>query len=256
MPTIQSRDGTLLHFEIHGNGPVNLIFLHGWGGDSTTWDDVIARLDGACYRLISLDLRGHGKSEAPVTGYTIQDFSDDVMAVADHVDAETFVPVGFSMGGKLACYVADTNPGRISRLVLVAPAGPGIVPIDRASGLQACREANDWRKNEVVFKDWFAPRAGAEMVKGYCKTIARTSLQVLEATAEVFLWTSLVSDVGRLKQRALLVIGSRDPVYGMAYQEKEMLPFLDAVTMATLACGHFIPLERPSELAEKIAATV
>lgn len=232
---------------------MNLIFLHGWGGDGSTWNDVIAHLDVARYRSVSLDLRGHGKSQVPADGYCIQDFSDDVLAVADHIRADTFVPVGFSMGGKLGCYVAGTHPDCVSGLVLVAPAGPGIVPIDRESALQACREANDWRKNEVIFKDWFSPGASGQLVKEYSRTIARTPLQVLEATAEVFLWTSLADDVGKLKQKALLVIGGQDPVYGMAYQEKEMVPFLERVTAATLDCGHFVPLECPAELAKKIS---
>ncbi|HTV40303.1 MAG TPA: alpha/beta hydrolase [Candidatus Sulfotelmatobacter sp.] len=254
MPLIQSRDGVSIHCELHGNGPLNLIFLHGWGGDSATWSGVIDHLDKERCRAISIDLRGHGKSGVPDTAYSIRDFSEDVLAVADHFGAKTFVSVGFSSGGKLACYLAAKYPDRVAGLVLVAPAGPGLAPIDREYGLQACREAGDWRKNELIFRNWFAPPPNDEMVKSYCQAIARTPLRVLVATAELFLWTSLASDIGKLKQPALLAIGAQDPVYGMAYQEKEMLPFLDSAmtATATMRSGHFIPLERPAELAHRI----
>jgi non-heme chloroperoxidase len=254
MPLIQSRDGASIHCDIRGDGPVNLIFLHGWGGDGATWSGVIKHLDGARYRSIVMDLRGHGKSGVPETGYSIQDFSEDVLAVADHVGAKTFVLAGFSSGGKLACYLAAKYSDRVASLVLVAPAGPGMAPVDREYGLRACREADDWRKNELIFRNWFAPPPNDEMVKAYCQSIARTPLRVLEATGELFLWTSLASEIGKLKQSVLLVVGQQDPVYGMAYQEKEMLPFLGhAMTRATIACGHFIPLEQPAELARAIS---
>lgn len=257
MPLIQSRDGTSIYCDIHGNGPVNLIFLHGWGGDSVTWSGAINHLDGARYRSISMDLRGHGKSGVPETAYSIQDFSGDVLAVADHVGAKTFALAGFSSGGKLASYLAAKYPDQVAGLVLVAPAGPGVAPVEREYGLRACREAEDWRKNELIFRNWFAPPPNDELVKAYCQTIARTPLQVLEATGELFLWTSLASEIGKLKQPVLLVVGKQDPVYGMAYQEKEMLPFLgQAMTIATIACGHFIPLEQPAKLARTISEFV
>jgi pimeloyl-ACP methyl ester carboxylesterase len=252
MPIIQTRDGVALHCDIRGSGAANLIFLHGWGGDGSTWAEVVAHLDAALCRSFCLDLRGHGKSGLPVAGYTIQDFSEDVLTVADSQNAKTFIPVGFSMGGKLACYLAAKYPDRVAGLVLIAPAPPGLAPVDRDVGLQACRDAGDWRKNEAAFKNWFASSASSEIVKTYCQTIARTPLPVLEATAELFLWTSLVEEIGRLNLPTLLVTGKVDPVYGMAYQEREMLPFLNRATVKMLPSGHFAPLEQPEELANLI----
>ena len=253
MPTIPSRDGVPIHCDIRGTGPVNLIFLHGWGGDAKTWSEVVKRLDAARCRSFCVDLRGHGKSGVPTTGYTIQHFSDDVLAVADHGHATKFILAGFSTGGKLACYLAATYPDRVAALVLAAPAAPDKAPIDREMGLQVCRQAGDWRQNEMAFKNWFSPMVDDGIVKTCCQTIARTPLPVLEATAELFLWTSLANEIGFLKQPTLLVTGERNPVYGIAYQEQEMLPFLDHAGAAVLPSGHFIPLEHPIALAKTIS---
>lgn len=253
MPNIQSRDGAQIHYEIHGTGSVNLIFLHGWGGDGTTWDGAATRLDATRCRSFCVDLRGHGKSSVSPAGYTMQSFSEDVLAVADKEGAKKFVLVGFSTAGKLACYLAARYPDRVAALILVAPAAPGKAPVDRESALQAIRQASDWRQYEAVFKPWFAPGASGEMVKAYCQTIARTSLPVLEATAELFLWTSFAPEIGTLKLPALVVTGEVDPVYGMAYQEKEMLPFLNGAATAMLPSGHFVPLEQPVKLAKLLS---
>jgi pimeloyl-ACP methyl ester carboxylesterase len=249
MPAIKTSDGVEIHYRVHGNGPINLIFLHGWGGSAETWNETVRRMDTGRFRCISIDLRGHGKSDVPASGYTFQNFRDDILAVADAEGARTFIPIGFSMGGKLACYLAAKNPDRASALILVATAAPGMVPVDRAFGLQVCREAGDWRRNQKVFQDWFAPSAKSEIVKAYCKTVAQTHRLVLEATAEITLWTSLAAEIGQLSLPALLVAGENDSVYGLAYQKNEMIPFLEKATTAILPAGHFIPLECPMKLA-------
>ncbi len=252
MPIISSFDNVPIHYEIRGSGPVNVIFLHGWGGDCTTWAEILNRLDITRYRLFSVDLRAHGESGASATGYTVRHLSEDVLAVADHNGAKKFVIVGFSMGGKLGCYMAAKYSDRIPALILVASSAPGKVPVDRESALDGIRQANDWRHYEAVFKNWFSPSASDEVVKACCQKMVSTSVPTLEATAELFLWTSLADEIGRLEQPTLLVIGEHDPVYGMPYQEREMLPFLNHSTKATLYSGHFVPLEQP----EKLTATI
>lgn len=228
MSFIQTNDGVPIHCDVHGTGPVNLFFLHGWGG-------------------------GHGKSGVSATGYTIQHFAEDVLAVAHNVGAKKFIPVGFSIGGKLACYLAAKHPDRVSALILLAPTAPGKSPVDREAALQGIRQAGDWRQYETVFKNWFASGTSDEIVEACCQTIARTPLPALESTAELFLWTSLANAIGQLAQPALLAVGEHDPVYGMAYQQKEMLPFLNHATATTLPSGHFVPLEQPVRLAPTIS---
>jgi pimeloyl-ACP methyl ester carboxylesterase len=253
MPAIPTSDGVQIHYDIHGTGPVNLIFLHGWGGNADTWSEVVKHLDTARCRSISIDLRGHGKSSLGSGNCSWEIFARDVLAVVEHAQAREFIPVGFSLGGKLACLLAAKNPEHIPAQVLVAPVPPGAVPIDRESGLQICREAKVWHRGKEYFRAWFGPAADEKVVDACCQIIAQTPTSILESTAEMILWTSLSDEIGRLDLPVLLVTGENDPVYGMAYQQKEMLPFLGRATLSTLASGHFIPLERPIELAGLIS---
>ncbi|MGA2871963.1 MAG: alpha/beta hydrolase, partial [Verrucomicrobiota bacterium] len=82
-----------------------------------------------------------------------------------------------------------------------------------------------------------------------CRTIASIRQSVLETTAEMILWTSLVSRIGRLDLPTLAVSGEFDPVYGAAYQREQMLPYLKQSEIIKVASGHFIPLEQPVEIA-------
>jgi pimeloyl-ACP methyl ester carboxylesterase len=253
MPSLKANDGADLRYETHGNGPTNLLFIHGWGGAAETWANVVRRLDGARFRSICIDLRGHGESQVSEQTFTWEQMEKDILAVADHAGAKKFILVGFSMGGKIACYLAARNALQVTSLILVATAGPGIAPVDRNFGLDACRKADDWRFNKTVFGPWFAPSHDPATVEAVCKLMARTPLTIREASAEMGLWTSIAGTVGDLRMAALLIVGDSDPAYGNAYQVAETLPFLKEAKVAAVNSGHFIPLERPGDLAELIS---
>ena len=255
MKTIRSHDGTEIRYAVCGTGPVNLMFFHGWGGNRQMWTNVIPHFDGARFRSVNLDMRGHGESACSEFGYTWDSFASDALAVADQEGMVEFVPGGFSMGAKLACYLAAKYPRRIRALILVAPPALGVVPISRELGMQVCRDASDWKQIKPFFKNlWFGPSPDEELVDGCCQSISRIPRFVLEATAEMSLWTSIESSVGRLDLPALVAAGEFDPVYNPEYQQKHTLPHLEQGSSVTLAAGHFIPLECPNALAASITA--
>jgi len=253
MPRLQTSTGTDLHYKVCGTGPVTLVCLHGWGGSSDSWTGLVPQLDASRYRILCPDLRGHGQSGCPPDGYAWESFARDVMALADHEQAAHFIPIGFSMGGKLASYLVARHAQRIPAQILVAPVGPGTVPISRELGLQVCGVAGDIRQSKRFFRDWFAAGTAESVVDNGCATMGRTPRWVLEATAEMTLWTSLAEGMGPLTQPTLLITGDEDPVYNLDYQKSATLPFLKDAHTASLAAGHFLPLEQPAELAALIS---
>ncbi len=129
MPSIRSTDGTEIDYRTTGEGPTDLILMHGWAGSGAYFDDLIAHLDLSRIRAITVDLRGHGKSERSESGYTLDQITDDVMAVADAAGTRRFVLVGFSMSGKFAQYVSSVHPDRVLGQVLVAGCPAVAVPL-------------------------------------------------------------------------------------------------------------------------------
>jgi pimeloyl-ACP methyl ester carboxylesterase len=123
--------GSRFHYTEQGDPAAPaVIMLHGVTGHARTWDDEGAALAGR-YRVLALDQRGHGDSDPPPdTDYTIAALSGDLAAFADTLGLRTFAIVALSLGGRVAMQYAGTNPGRVTRLVVV-DIGPDIAPDGR-----------------------------------------------------------------------------------------------------------------------------
>ena len=108
---------------LHG-GPVDgpaVILLHGVTDSSFSFSRVLPLLPPRL-RVIALDQRGHGDSDRPVDGYTMDDFAGDVLGLLDILGIARATLVGHSMGSFVARRVAERAPERVSRLVLIGTA--------------------------------------------------------------------------------------------------------------------------------------
>ena len=95
--------GPRLNCTIHGDGPVPLLFLHGFAAAAVTWDDLAVLLAGNRYTLYLLDLKGSGKSEKPRDGsYRPEDHASHVLDVIEGFSLRGVVLVGHSLGGGIA----------------------------------------------------------------------------------------------------------------------------------------------------------
>lgn len=114
-----------LHYELRGSGgDTALLFLHGFTGSGRDWMETVAALPE--YRCILVDLPGHGLSaECPSGVYPMSHTALALLAVLDNLRVGLCVPVGYSMGGRLALYLALTHPDRC-RAVVVESGSPGL----------------------------------------------------------------------------------------------------------------------------------
>jgi (E)-2-((N-methylformamido)methylene)succinate hydrolase len=112
-------NGVALNYRLQGNGPRALVCVHGVGSYLEAWQDVLDAL-GDGFRILTFDLRGHGRSTRVRGRYEIDDFVTDLLALADHAGFARFDLAGFSLGGLIAQRLALTHPQRLGRLVLLA----------------------------------------------------------------------------------------------------------------------------------------
>ncbi len=109
-----------MHYVEAGSGEP-LILVHTIGQSLYTWRAVFNRLS-EYYRVIAVDLLGHGYSDRPeVFGYTIEDHAESLKLFMDAKGIKSAHFIGFSMGGAYVTQLAATAPERIGRLILVAP---------------------------------------------------------------------------------------------------------------------------------------
>ncbi len=89
------------YYYVPGNGPV-LVFLHGWGSNSTLWFKAVDRMIQAGYALYFLDMPGFGKTEMPKEPFTTQKYAEFTDAFAQKLGLKNYILVGHSFGGKVA----------------------------------------------------------------------------------------------------------------------------------------------------------
>jgi pimeloyl-ACP methyl ester carboxylesterase len=153
---LQRPDGTVIHYRDEGRRDgLPVVLLHGSNASLHTWEPWVALL-GDDYRIVTLDLPGHGLTgRVPGDDYSMPAFIGAVTAVADHLGLDRFVLGGNSMGGGVTWQFALAHPERVSAMILVD-----------AVGLWSWRESGPPRGSgsPVAFRllgqDWFRSVAG------------------------------------------------------------------------------------------------
>jgi len=109
----------VIHVDIVGdvNAPV-VVLLHSLGTNLHIWDEQVNVLKEN-YRVLSIDMRGHGLSELSGEPFTIEDLANDVLSVIDYFNIKTFSVAGVSIGGLVAQHLADNVPGILNSVILV-----------------------------------------------------------------------------------------------------------------------------------------
>jgi pimeloyl-ACP methyl ester carboxylesterase len=113
-----ARDGVRLFYTDQGAGDPPLLFVHGWCCDSTHWRAQV-RAFRRKHRVVTTDLRGHGRSGKPKQGYTMDGFCEDLEWLIGELDLAKPVVIGHSMGGVIAFMLAKRKKRPLSAIVLV-----------------------------------------------------------------------------------------------------------------------------------------
>lgn len=115
-----SVDGVPIHSTVRGTGPKTIVFVHGWTCDESSWREQVPVFEKN-YRVITLDLPGHGKSGSPTNGpLTMELFAKSIEAVRVEAKAGKIVLVGHSMGTPVIREYARMYPANVA----------GMVPVD------------------------------------------------------------------------------------------------------------------------------
>lgn len=114
--TLADSDGTSIYYERHGSGPA-ILFVHGSGGHHAAWWQQVAALRDE-FTVVTVDLRGFGKSDSSMAEFDGQDFPGDLVAVLDQEDLTDVMLVGQSIGSVAALRAGLLRPERVGSVVL------------------------------------------------------------------------------------------------------------------------------------------
>ncbi|MAT97907.1 MAG: 2-succinyl-6-hydroxy-2,4-cyclohexadiene-1-carboxylate synthase [Anaerolineaceae bacterium] len=236
-----------------------LLLLHGFTGSGNNWVDHIA-LFSKQFSVITVDILGHGRSASPPdpNRYTMPHVAADLIALLDAWQIEQTALLGYSMGGRLALYLACHHPYRFSHLILES-SSPGL------AGAEARAER---RQNDEALADWIEAN-GIEAFVGRWEALplwasqqqlgteARqrlrrqrrqnnpvglaNSLRGMGTGAQPSLWPQLPA----LTQPTLLIVGELDTKFVAINQQMEKQLANGRLHIIPQA-GHMTHLERPS----------
>jgi 3-oxoadipate enol-lactonase len=219
--TIRASDGeTLLHACLQGPADAPVItLLHTLATHAALFDDDAARL-ASRWRVLRLDMRGHGQSQPGPTGhgYSLSCLAADVLAAWDQLAIPRSHLLGLSIGGMIALEVALAAPSRVASVVAAdcrADAPPPFLalwPARRAlladSGLDAVAD--------LTLPTWLTPAAPAEAVASARAMILATSPAGYIAATHALEGVAITPRLPALKPPALFLAGSNDGLFPAA----------------------------------------
>ena len=119
MDGFAQANGIRLHYVDHGGAGPPMLMMPGLTANAHAFDGLAEAGLRRRFRLIALDLRGRGMSDKPATGYALEDHAEDVAQFIRGLGLQPVILGGHSFGGLLALYLAQRDPGLVSRLVVL-----------------------------------------------------------------------------------------------------------------------------------------
>ena len=203
-----SHEGVSLRYDRTGGGPAVLL-IHGWTCNRTFWERQAQALRDR-HTVITVDLRGHGESSRPRTGYSIGAMAGDLEHLVRALKVPRIAIVGWSMGGIIAQELARRLGERASALVLVCST-PG--------GLEDEKEAPEYRAGIAgdcrAFLRAFAARFTKEgdqspLLPWIASQIQKTAPHVVSLCFESMLKTDLRPNMKSLAVPTTVIHGRHD----------------------------------------------
>jgi 3-oxoadipate enol-lactonase len=226
-----------------------VVLSNSLGATRGMWDPQVPGL-AERFRVVTYDTRGHGDSPAPAGPYTLDDLTDDLLALLDEVGAERAHVAGLSLGGMTALRLAAREPGRVDRLaVLCTSAKPDPQPfLDRAA---VVRSGGTAPLAPAIAGRWLTPAYAAEhpdLVATLEAMIAGADDGGYAACCEVVAAVDLREDLGRISAATLVISGWDDLALPPEHQRliADSIPGAELVTVSPGA--HLANLEQPLQV--------
>jgi pimeloyl-ACP methyl ester carboxylesterase len=251
---IHASDGVSLFYRTEGDGPTTLLFVHGWGGNGSgaVWDPLLRQLGHRDLRLVSMDLRGHGRSEHTRRGFTTERFAEDILEVADHVGATRFVLVAYSMSGRWSQWLSLTRPDRVLGQVVIAPVAAAAMPMAQSMVDDWINQVSARGKYHEFESQFTRTRLSEDDLDECYSAVQSTPEYSLRETLRMCGEPGFEERLADTHVPTVVLAGKYDPMMTPDYLRREIASRIPGARMALLDCGHNLPLEMPSAVAAVI----
>lgn len=250
---VKSKDGTEIAYTIQGKGEPALVFVHGWSCNKSYWDEQVKTFSPK-YKVVTIDLAGHGESGKNRKDFTPKSFGADIAAVVNKLNLKKVIMIGHSMGGADIIEAAALLKGKVI----------GLIGADTFQDLtqtmskeQAEQFLKPFRENFTqaasgFVKSMFAAASDTTLVKKVVKDISSSSPDIAINTLLNLLTYNAAPS---LKKINLPIISINNDRY--AIQVKENSKYVKSFKVKIMkGIGHFIMLEDPAKFNQLLQESI
>jgi 3-oxoadipate enol-lactonase len=243
-------NGIAINYELSGAESAPAVVLHHpLATNLTCWDELTAALTPR-YRVLRLDARGHGKSDAPKGAYTFETLAKDVVDLMSHCKIGKASFLGLSMGGMVGQYLGLLHSDRFHNLCLVSTSSR--VPAD-AAPIWEQRITNATAKGmssqvEAAMQRWVSPRALKEnpaLVNRLATMIEATPVDGYIGWCHAIGGLNVTDKLGAIRLPTRVIVGELDPATPVAASQAihQAIPGSDLVVVPGVS--HMLHNEEP-----------
>lgn len=254
------KDIRLFVQEVGSGRPV--VLVAGFGMNHEVWDRQV-RVLAENHRVLCVDQRGHGRSDAPLGGYEVERLAIDLCTVLDQLEVRDCTLVGWSFGGQVA-FKAAAESDRIAQLVLVAsnavrasrsaefPFGSRPETLERS--LVAAECANRLAARRATISAGFHGEPDGDVLEWLVRSSLRMPSWAAVACYRSMLHTDLLAAIPTVTVPVLQIIGAADPVHSARGARWLNQRLADARLIEIADCGHYPMIEAADEFDAALAA--
>lgn len=251
--TVPSADGVPIHFTSVGAGDSAVVLVHCWSCSTRYWDHEVKALSPR-WRVVAIDLGGHGASGKGRKSWTIASFGEDVRAVVSALGLKRVVLVGHSMGGPVTLEAAKLMPDKVV----------GLVPVDTLHDVEKgmaepakqqlfARMRQDFKgTTEELVRHLFVPTSDRAIVDRVVADMTAADPEVAIPAFESLFQYAEGPALEKIKVPIRAI--NTDVVATNLEANRRHAPQFDVVVMKGV--GHWLMLEKPDEFDQKLIEIV
>jgi pimeloyl-ACP methyl ester carboxylesterase len=248
---VRLKTGIKMHYAEQGEaGGIPVVLLHGITDSWFSWSRVLPQLDKK-YRVYALDLRGHGDTDKPQTGYAMKDFAADVIAFMDAMNIKRATVVGHSMGSFVALQTTLDAPERVEKLLIMGTATTARngVTLDLFKEFANLKDPMD----EKYVRDFQVATSSKTVPEDFIDTSVKQSMKVPARVWKLALEGVIAEDyqprLNKIKIPTLIVWGDKENIFLRPEQDILKAKIANSTLKTYPDAGHSPQWEFPEKFA-------
>jgi 3-oxoadipate enol-lactonase len=255
-----TANGVSLFFEEKGSGPETIVFSHGYLLDSTHFAPQIEALSDR-YRCIAYDHRGHGQSQAPKSGYDMENLYTDAVALIEVLNCAPCHFVGLSTGGFIGVRIGIRRPELLTSLILMDTTAEA-EPKKNVRQFKLLMSIVRWlgwgpvinKVMSIIFTKKFLNDPGRQDEVRYWKELITSGNKktLIQFGIGIFSRASVFEELSKITTPTLVMVGEKDMARPLSEAQRTVEKIPGAKLIIIPEAAHLCTIEEPAAVTEAI----